>query len=366
MAGDRFLDLGDALHQSAVDDVAAMLAGAGPDVDDPVGFPDGLLVVLDHQHRVAEVAKTQQGVDESTVITLMQPDRRLVEHVEGTDQAGTDLAGETDALRLAAGQGRRVPRQAEIVETDVEKKSEAGVDLLRDPLGDQPVALTELERREELGRLADRHVAHLGDVEVVDGDGERGRLESRPTARSARHFAHVPLVLLARPVALGARPTPVEPWDHTFVRRRVLAHAPVAILVLHLEVAVDTMQHDLLLLRRERAIRRVEIELVHLGHRFQHAREVLRIGCPPRRNGAAVDRLIWIGNHQFGVDLERRAQSVARLACTVRRVEREVAWSRLVVAGPALRAGQVLAEGEHLALAFGLDQLDLGHTFGEF
>ena len=49
------------LHRAGVDDRAAVLAGAGPDVDDPVGLPDGLLVVLDHEHGVAEVAQAARG-----------------------------------------------------------------------------------------------------------------------------------------------------------------------------------------------------------------------------------------------------------------------------------------------------------------
>jgi hypothetical protein len=38
------------------------------------------------------------------VVALVQADRRLVEHVEHADQAGADLGGQPDALRLAAGQ----------------------------------------------------------------------------------------------------------------------------------------------------------------------------------------------------------------------------------------------------------------------
>ena len=86
-----------------------MLAGTRPDVDDPVRRADGLLVVLDDDDRVAEVAQPGQRVDQTPVVALVQPDRRLVEHVQRADQTGPDLAGEADALRLAAGEraGRR-------------------------------------------------------------------------------------------------------------------------------------------------------------------------------------------------------------------------------------------------------------------
>ena len=104
LAGDRLLDLGDPLDRTAVDDVAAVLAGARTDVDDPVALADRLLVVLDDDHRVAEVAQPGQRVDQPAVVALVQADRRLVEHVQRADEAGADLAGEADALRLAAGE----------------------------------------------------------------------------------------------------------------------------------------------------------------------------------------------------------------------------------------------------------------------
>ena len=65
---------------------------------------DGVLVVLDDDQRVAEVAQPDQRLDQPVVVALVQPDRRLVEDVEHADQAGPDLGGQPDPLRLAAGQ----------------------------------------------------------------------------------------------------------------------------------------------------------------------------------------------------------------------------------------------------------------------
>ncbi len=139
-------DLGDPLHRPGVDDLSAVLAGARADVDDPVGLLDRVLVVLDDEHGVPEVAQADEGVDQPAVVALVQTDRRLVEHVQRADEAGPDLGGQPDALRLAAGEGAGVARQREVVEPDVEQEAEAGVDLLGDPLGDQLVALAQLER----------------------------------------------------------------------------------------------------------------------------------------------------------------------------------------------------------------------------
>ena len=85
-----------------------MLAGAGPDVDDVVGDPDRLLVVLDDDDGVAEVAQPHQRLDEALVVALVQTDRRLVEHVEHADETAADLRREPDPLRFTARErGRR-------------------------------------------------------------------------------------------------------------------------------------------------------------------------------------------------------------------------------------------------------------------
>ena len=98
------------LDRAGVDDLAAVLPGARADVDDVVGHLDGVLVVLDHEHGVAEVAQAHQRLDEPLVVALVQADRRLVEHVEHADQAAADLRGQPDALGLAAGQRGRPTR----------------------------------------------------------------------------------------------------------------------------------------------------------------------------------------------------------------------------------------------------------------
>ena len=322
----------DALDLTAVDDLTTVLAGARADVDDPVALADRLFVVLDDDHGVAQVAQPRQRVDQAPVVALVQTDRRLVEHVQGAHQARPDLTGEPDPLRLAAGQRAGRTRQREVVEADVEQEPEPGVDLFGDPLGDQPIALAEFERREELGGLADRHLAHLGDVHVADGDRQRVRLEPRPATGAARHEPHVALVLLARPVALGAFVAALDPRDHALVLGRVLAAASVAVLVFDGQLAADAVQHDLLLLGGELAPRRVEVDVVHVGDRLEHAREVLGVGAAPRGDRPVVERRIGVGDDELGVDLERGAEAVALLARAVRRVEREVARRRLFVA----------------------------------
>ena len=93
------------------DDLAAVDAGARPHVDHLVGGADRLLVVLDHDHRVAEVAQPPEGREQPVVVALVQADRRLVEHVEHAGQPRADLRGQPDALALAARERAAVARR---------------------------------------------------------------------------------------------------------------------------------------------------------------------------------------------------------------------------------------------------------------
>ena len=67
-------------------DAAALLAGAEADVDDVVGDADHVFVVLDDEHGVALIAQLSQDVDQALVVARMQADRRLVEHVQRSDE----------------------------------------------------------------------------------------------------------------------------------------------------------------------------------------------------------------------------------------------------------------------------------------
>ena len=108
-AGERIRVAQKVVVRAAVHDLAAVLSCGGADVDDPVGVGDGVEVVLDDDQRVAQIPQPQQRLDQPAVVALMQPDRRLVEHVQHADQPGADLRGEPNPLRLTAGQRGRRP-----------------------------------------------------------------------------------------------------------------------------------------------------------------------------------------------------------------------------------------------------------------
>jgi hypothetical protein len=141
-----------------------MDAGAGADVDHVVGGADRVLVVLDHDHRVAEVAQALERFEQARIVALVQADRGLVEHIEHAGEARADLRGEPDALALAARQRARRARQREIFEADIDQEAQPLADFLEDALGDLVLLVVELfgQRLEPLARAADRQLGDLG------------------------------------------------------------------------------------------------------------------------------------------------------------------------------------------------------------
>jgi hypothetical protein len=78
--------------------------------------------VLDHDHGVAHVAQALERGDEAVVVALVQADGGLVQDVEDAHEAGADLGGQADALRLAARERRRGAREREVVEPHVHQE----------------------------------------------------------------------------------------------------------------------------------------------------------------------------------------------------------------------------------------------------
>ena len=172
------------------DHLAAMLAGAGAKVDHVVGGPNRLLVVLDDDDRVAEIAQVRERRQQLAVVALVQADRRLVEDVQHPGQVGADLRGQPDALPLPARQRGGAAVQRQIADPDVVQEADAVANLPQHPARDQRFALGELEAVEHLDRRADRQVDVVGEAAPLDLHRQALRLQ--PLAAAGRTFAKRP------------------------------------------------------------------------------------------------------------------------------------------------------------------------------
>ena len=88
-------------------------------------------------------------MEQATIVPLMQADRRLVKDVEHADEAGADLGGEPDALAFSAGQRGGGAIQRQIIQADVDQKSQPFANFFQDAMGDDQFALGEFQRREK-------------------------------------------------------------------------------------------------------------------------------------------------------------------------------------------------------------------------
>ena len=122
------IESGFALSSSACalrDDVAAEASGARPEVDHVLGAADGVLVVLDHDQRVALGAEARERVEQDLVVARVQADGRLVEDVADAAQVGAQLRREADALRLAARERRRAAIEREVAQPHLLQEAQA-------------------------------------------------------------------------------------------------------------------------------------------------------------------------------------------------------------------------------------------------
>ena len=193
----------------------AVIAGPRSHVDDVVGSAHRLLVVFDGDHRVAEIAQPQQGVDEPTVVALVQADTGLVEDVEDPDQRRSDLRRQADTLGLASGECRRGALQREVADADIVEKGQALDDLPDDAVADHALCLGERKHTQRAERVTHAHQRELVDVVIANRDGETGGLQASALAVPARTLRHVLLDLLAHHLRLRLHIPALEVGDRS-------------------------------------------------------------------------------------------------------------------------------------------------------
>ena len=155
-AGERAAAAADLLRGAAGEQLAAVHARAGAEVHDHVGALHQFVVVLDHQQRVPAVAQALERVDQAIVVTRVQPDARLVEHIEHPGEVGSELRRKPDALRLAARErvGRAIQRQ--VAEAHFVEKLQAPLDLRKHVGEDEAAAAIKFQAPQPPQELARR------------------------------------------------------------------------------------------------------------------------------------------------------------------------------------------------------------------
>ena len=200
-----------------------------------IGRPDGLLVVLDDQHRVSEVPQALERPEEPPVVAGVQPDTRLVEDVQDPHQAAADLRRQPDSLCLASSQGVGRTPERQVAQPDPGHEPEPIADFLEDRQGDVRIEMSGTriipQALEHVEDLFDRLVDHLRQPMICHRDRPALRTQASSLARGADTCRHVlvqlpmqrlavRLVVLvanvlerALPLQLGISPSTTSRWS---------------------------------------------------------------------------------------------------------------------------------------------------------
>ncbi len=363
LAGQRLIAALDVSWSALGDDAPAVDAGAGADVEHVIGGADGVLVVLDDDHRVAQVAQPLEGLEQTVVVALVQADRRLVEDIHHPHQAGADLAGQTNALGLAAGQRLGAALEVEIVEPDVDQEFQAGLDLVDDLGGDLALAAGQRERLEIAPGVADREAHDLRQGVIVDVDVARFAAQTAAVTGRAGLDGQVLGQILADHARFGLAVAALHVGQHAL--ERVLAGDLAAAVVDVAEgdvVIAAAMQDDLALVAGQLVPWRLGLEAVVLGDRLQLV-EVVDAAPVPALDHAFGQRQVGMADHFVGIEELLAAQAVAGRAGAGRVVEREHPRLELGDRIAAHRAGEACREGDVVALA--VHEMHDGDAVGE-
>ena len=324
-----------------------MLPRPRAQVHQVVGRADGLLVVLDDDHRVAEIAQPAERRQQAPVVALVEADGRLVEDVEHAAQRRANLRGQSDALPFAAGQGGRAAAERQVPDADVGQEPQAVLDLAQDAPADQIFAGRQRHGLEHLQRVVEREIHVLGDRAPLQPHAAALGLQAGAAARGAgaqraealERLLVEPGALVEAPPQVGQDPLEVAPErvgrlpGAPGARACGIGGAPVAPGLGPLEQQVAGPLGQL-------AEGGVEVDAVVTAERDERLAHQPRVAGRPRRNRPLRQRARPVGDDAGRVEVVQRPEPLALGARPVRRVEREGARRHLGHADAALDAGQ--------------------------
>ncbi len=328
------------------DDLAAMNAGGRAHVDHMVGGENRLLVMFDHQHRIAQVAQALEADQQPVIVALVQADGGFVQHIEHAGQARADLRGQPDTLALAAGQGAGIARQVQIVQAHIHEEAQAVVDLLQDPPGDFHLLVRQgfFQTFEPIAGLADGQQRDLGHVFAGDLHRQGFGFQAIAVAGFAGRIGLITAQLLAHPGGIGLAPAPLQIGQHALEGLVDLIFASVVVIDEVDLLTAGAVQDHLAGLLGQLVPGDIHREVIMAGQGLQGLGVEGRRPLGPRRHRALVQALVLVRNDHVGVKGQLGPQTVADRAGAEGVVEREQPRLDLADGEAGHRTGELLGK----------------------
>ena len=171
------------------DDFPAMHACARAKIDNVVGAPHRLVIVLDNDERVSFLPQRSERVEQPKIIARMQPNRRLVQHIEHAAKIGAELRSQTNSLGFAAAQRFRGTAKRKITQTDVLHEMQPLLNFGKQLSGDGFLCSAKPQFLRKLPRFAGRERGEIVDRVSLHTHVTRHRIQTR--AAAARTLARI-------------------------------------------------------------------------------------------------------------------------------------------------------------------------------
>ena len=194
---------------------AAVDTGLGSDVDDIVGGPHRILIVLHDDQGVAQVPQVLEGIQQHIIVPLVQADGRLVQDIQHAHEGGADLSCQPDALALAAGEGARLTAQGQVGKAHALQEGQAGANFFQNLLGDLGLRLGQRQIIDKGDSIRHGLVAELVDIQPAHGDGQGLLFQPPAPAGGAGALAHAVLQLFPGGFGLGLLEPPLHVVEDT-------------------------------------------------------------------------------------------------------------------------------------------------------
>ena len=335
---------------SGRDKRTAVFARTRTEIDHEIRMFDHLAIVFHDDERIPQIAQLLERCDQPLVVALMQADARFIQDIQHSDQLGADLRRQTDPLSLAARQRSCGSIERQIFQSDIHKELEPLEDLFDDRCCDHGLPWMRLESPEELQCLADGQLNDLLDRGsdacrgILDPDREVFLLQPAALALGTLPGVHVRFHPLPDVVRGGVGVVPLHRVQHT-TEPVLVRHGPAAAVhILHREAFIpSSVQENLLCGLGDLLQRSVKIEMICLGNRPELVEHPGRPGFPHWREAPLIDGERIVREDQIHIQFFDLAQTVARRARTVRRVEGERVGRGILVADIADGTGKMPA-----------------------
>src|SRR5262249_25746712 len=132
-ASERFGNTNDFLRRAVRNQLSAVAAGTRTEINHVVGAANGLFIVLNDQNCISKISQLGERFEQAMVVTMVQSDGGLVEHIKNAAQLRSNLRSQPDALAFSAGKRGSRTVERDVAEADGIQKLQAFNDFMNDP-----------------------------------------------------------------------------------------------------------------------------------------------------------------------------------------------------------------------------------------